>query len=158
MVLTGLRPSGHVANEGGCFGRGVGLDDPQRSLPTPNILWFCEAVNTSWPLQQRSAGLETARLCCAAGCWNPAGPCRHPAAGSSPLGHCCVLPSPGWSWLYSTYTCASHVWTEWCFWGLVCTRALILEVFSNLWFCDCCQQYSRWELLEAIPPVHTWKW
>ena len=24
-----------------CFGRGVGLDDPQRSLPTPNILWFC---------------------------------------------------------------------------------------------------------------------
>jgi len=21
-----------------CFGRGVGLDDPQRSLPTPNIL------------------------------------------------------------------------------------------------------------------------
>jgi len=25
-----------------CFGRGVGLDDPQRSLPTPNILWFCD--------------------------------------------------------------------------------------------------------------------
>jgi len=25
-----------------CFGRGVGLDDLQRSLPTPNILWFCE--------------------------------------------------------------------------------------------------------------------
>ena len=25
-----------------CFGRRVGLDDPQRSLPTPNILWFCE--------------------------------------------------------------------------------------------------------------------
>ena len=25
-----------------CFGRGVGLDDPQKSLPTPNILWFCE--------------------------------------------------------------------------------------------------------------------
>ena len=23
-----------------CFGRGVGLDDPQRSLPTPNILWY----------------------------------------------------------------------------------------------------------------------
>ena len=23
-----------------CSGRGVGLDDPQRSLPTPNILWF----------------------------------------------------------------------------------------------------------------------
>ena len=28
-----------------CFGRRVGLDDPQRSLPTPNILWFCDYVN-----------------------------------------------------------------------------------------------------------------
>ena len=27
-----------------CLGRGVGLDDPQRSLPTPTILWFCEHV------------------------------------------------------------------------------------------------------------------
>ena len=25
-----------------CFGRRVGLDDPQRSLPTATILWFCE--------------------------------------------------------------------------------------------------------------------
>jgi len=25
-----------------CFSRGVGPDDPQRSLPTPNILWFCD--------------------------------------------------------------------------------------------------------------------
>ena len=25
-----------------CFGRRVGLDDPQRSLPTPTILWFCD--------------------------------------------------------------------------------------------------------------------
>ena len=24
------------------LGGGVGLDDPQRSLPTPSILWFCE--------------------------------------------------------------------------------------------------------------------
>ena len=29
------------------FGRGVGLDDPQRSLPTPNILWFCDSVTAS---------------------------------------------------------------------------------------------------------------
>ena len=29
-----------------CFGRGVGLDDPQRSLPTPTILWFCNSVNS----------------------------------------------------------------------------------------------------------------
>ena len=27
-----------------CFGRGVGLDDSQRSLPTPNILWLCDFV------------------------------------------------------------------------------------------------------------------
>ena len=25
-----------------CFGRGGGLDDPQRALPTPTILWFCD--------------------------------------------------------------------------------------------------------------------
>ena len=24
-----------------CFSRRLGLDDPQRSLPTPTILWFC---------------------------------------------------------------------------------------------------------------------
>jgi len=28
-----------------CFGRRVGLDDPQRSLPTPTILWFCKSEN-----------------------------------------------------------------------------------------------------------------
>jgi len=27
-----------------CFGRRVGLDDPQRSLPTPTILWFCDSI------------------------------------------------------------------------------------------------------------------
>ena len=26
--------------------QGVGLGDPQRSLPTPNILWFCDSVIT----------------------------------------------------------------------------------------------------------------
>jgi len=26
------------------FVRGVGLDDPQRSLPTLNMLWFCDSV------------------------------------------------------------------------------------------------------------------
>ena len=26
------------------FGRGVGLDDPQRSIPTPAILWCCDSV------------------------------------------------------------------------------------------------------------------
>ena len=28
-----------------CFSRGVGLDDPQRSLPTPTILWFCASLS-----------------------------------------------------------------------------------------------------------------
>ena len=27
-----------------CFGRRVGLDDPQRALPTPTILWFCDSM------------------------------------------------------------------------------------------------------------------
>ena len=27
-----------------CFGRRVGLDDPQRSLPAPNILWLSDSV------------------------------------------------------------------------------------------------------------------
>ena len=27
-----------------CFSRRVGLDDPQRSLPIPTILWFCDSV------------------------------------------------------------------------------------------------------------------
>ena len=27
-----------------CFSRGVELDVPQRSLPTPTILWFCDSV------------------------------------------------------------------------------------------------------------------
>ena len=30
-----------------CFSRGVGLDDPQRSLPTPIILWFCDSVRAA---------------------------------------------------------------------------------------------------------------
>ena len=33
-----------------CFGRRVGLDDPQRSLPTPTILWFCDSAKRDWPL------------------------------------------------------------------------------------------------------------
>jgi len=33
-----------------CFGRRVGLDDPQRSLPTPNILWFCDSLHSSFAL------------------------------------------------------------------------------------------------------------
>ena len=27
-----------------CFGRGIGLDDPQKSLSTPTSLWLCDSV------------------------------------------------------------------------------------------------------------------
>ena len=41
-----------------CFGRGVELGDPQRSLPTPNILWYCdtnwEPSSLPWSLQRRT--------------------------------------------------------------------------------------------------------
>ena len=37
---------------GPCFGRRVGLDDPQRSLPTPTILWFCDFYEKSSSKQQ----------------------------------------------------------------------------------------------------------
>ena len=37
------------------FGRGVGLDDPYRSLPTPNILWFCERPVSSSLEKHREA-------------------------------------------------------------------------------------------------------
>jgi len=29
------------------LGQGVGLGDPQRSLPTPTILWFCDSVGAA---------------------------------------------------------------------------------------------------------------
>jgi len=29
------------------LGQGVGLGDPQRSLPTPTMLWFCDSVTPS---------------------------------------------------------------------------------------------------------------
>ena len=32
---------------------GVGLDDPQRSLPTPNILWFCDSCHQKIPKELR---------------------------------------------------------------------------------------------------------
>jgi len=44
-----------------CFGRGVGQDDPQRSLPTLNILWFCEfAINElAWLPKSVQSLMET---------------------------------------------------------------------------------------------------
>ena len=41
-----------------CFGRRVGLDDPQRSLPTPTILWFCDG---RYYLKKTSSGTITAQ-------------------------------------------------------------------------------------------------
>ena len=42
-----------------CFGRGVGLDDPQRSLLTPNVVWFCGSVKLSRPSAENSIVSET---------------------------------------------------------------------------------------------------
>ena len=53
-----------------CFGRRVGLDDPQSSLPTPTMLWFWDSVNTQkmtiagtvwWTLQRASSVLNILR-------------------------------------------------------------------------------------------------
>ena len=38
-----------------CFSRGVGLDDPQRSLPTPTILWFCALLMRGEPREMVSS-------------------------------------------------------------------------------------------------------
>ena len=43
--LTGRGPVQPAVGDPAWTGRGVGLDDPQRSLPTPNILWFCDLVS-----------------------------------------------------------------------------------------------------------------
>jgi len=42
-----------------CFGRRVGLDDPQRSLPTPTILWFCERWSEGWSTSPMRTGWES---------------------------------------------------------------------------------------------------
>ena len=42
-----------------CFGRGVGPDDPQRSLPTPTTLWFCD---WRWWRTGQSPGRVNVRL------------------------------------------------------------------------------------------------
>jgi len=40
------------------FGRGIGLDDPQRSLPTLNILWLSCAAYCRGPCFGRRVGLD----------------------------------------------------------------------------------------------------
>ena len=41
-----------------CFGRGVGLDDPQTSIPIPTILWFCDSVILCADLLNLSRGIR----------------------------------------------------------------------------------------------------
>jgi len=40
-----------------CFGRVVGPDDPQRSLPSPTILWFCVICLFLWKFSSFSSKL-----------------------------------------------------------------------------------------------------
>ena len=49
-----------------CFSRRVGLDDPQWSLPTPTILWFCDSVILQWlcPRRQRYSEPQIKGLSC----------------------------------------------------------------------------------------------
>ena len=51
-----------------CLGRGVGLNGPQRSLPTPTILWFCN-YRDSAPWQQSCSAFGLPRLVCFPGGW-----------------------------------------------------------------------------------------
>ena len=44
-----------------CFVRGVGLDDPQRSLPTPTILWFCDSVTAAQKYSYQTRCLVNSR-------------------------------------------------------------------------------------------------
>ena len=43
-----------------CFGRRVGLGDPQRSLPTPTILWFCDSCLTICTMEMGEENLSNA--------------------------------------------------------------------------------------------------
>ena len=44
------------------FGRRVGLDDPQRSLPTRTILWFCDSVSSAVVFEFRNFWCFWAKL------------------------------------------------------------------------------------------------
>ena len=58
-----------------CFSRRVGLDDPQRSLPTPTILWFCDSVNAevqgyqNIPEERLNSCLDNLKSSCSPPCW-----------------------------------------------------------------------------------------
>ena len=53
-----------------CFGRRAGLGDPQRSLPTPTILWFCDhGEDGETPMEAHHRGVVAA----GGGVRNPSG-------------------------------------------------------------------------------------
>ena len=72
-----------------CFGRGVGLDDPQRSLPTPTILWFCEITSNSgwrlWSERPKTSPFHKLSLQCSGACESfPPGRSQSPVSDGSP--------------------------------------------------------------------------
>ena len=52
-----------------CFVRRVGLDDPQRSLPTLTILWFCDSV-ILWFFFKAKHEMKICYFCFLVKCWN----------------------------------------------------------------------------------------
>lgn len=77
------------------------------------------AVNASWSLQQRSAGLGTAHLCYAAWCSQPAEPCRTPSLASSLRGcrYGTLCPPQGGA------GCTPPIGSFWCLDGMTPLRS-----------------------------------
>ena len=87
-----------------CFGRRVGLDDPQRSLPTPTILWIVPSRTAFWipaallteAVLANSSFAQVLSACCSA--------CPERAGEVWWLAEVLVLPLP-WSLAGRTWTC-----------------------------------------------------
>lgn len=90
-------PTSFLCNlpEGTFFSRGVGHNDPQRSLPIPTILWFCEIFSLS-PINTHVVGPWFSLIALIH-------PSRDVEADPLPFGFCTrdifsPLPVAPWSW------------------------------------------------------------
>ena len=100
-----------------CFGRRVGLDDPQRSLPTPIILWFLlmlfHCLERNLPVARTAADParaprrgggsgEGGTACGAAPCEEP----RNPQGSFHPTPDC------SWATPHQRLACKMFSWTD----------------------------------------------